>query len=165
MVSMSSWVDNSGKVWLVISLNFCKIIYLHIILWDCDAAALLNKYFDAIISDKHNLQNIMNRMKERFTVPNTLWELIKTNNWTNRIHKALLSKIILKWVYNLSTSDLEILSCWSDQLKQSIAYAIEHLKQNGVFIVEFYESQNMLNQNSFSAFKFKTLKCIHWIRS
>ena len=66
--------------------------------------------------------------------------LIRTN-YRNRIDKAFIVKNSSEINFpNLSRPDLEILMCGSYQLKQSFACAIEHLKQNGVFIVEMHES-------------------------
>ena len=69
--------------------------------------------------------------------------MIIEKNW-NKIKKSFIVKNINEIQFpKLSMQDLELLTVGSYQLKQGLAYAIQHIATNEQFEVEMYESQEI----------------------
>lgn len=102
------------------------------------AAALINAYH-VLIEDSQYADDFLNIIRERFNIPNKLYEIVRIYNYNMR--RQLFYQIpgnlpVLDNLPRLTEVDLILFGLGTYQLKQAKSYYGEHVREDGAFIIE-----------------------------
>lgn len=110
-------------------------------------AALINKFFSKIESNRDDAVTIANRMKQQASSPNEFSRIVNRSGFQSDVKKFTEEDADRVEFPILPRDEIKKLTLGNYQINQSLPYIVEHLKRNGKFLI--YKCPQNIVENHF----------------